>query len=69
MALRNAVKQARFRDRNVVVLTDDARYIAAKLIDMADQGKLRRIARYVNDHLRHPDSICGVANSSIEFLS
>jgi len=55
MALSNAEKQARFRDRNVVLLTGDARAIAGKLIDMDDQGKLRRIARYVNDHLRHPD--------------
>jgi hypothetical protein len=36
-------------------LTDDARSIADKLIDMDDQNKLRRISRYVNDHLRHPD--------------
>jgi hypothetical protein len=55
MALSNAEKQSRFRDRNVVVLTDDARGIAQKLIAIGDQNKLRRIARYVNDHLRHPD--------------
>jgi hypothetical protein len=55
MALSNAEKQARFRSRNVVVLTDHARDIAAKLIDMDDQNKLRKVARYVNDHLRHPD--------------
>jgi hypothetical protein len=55
MALSNAEKQARFRDRNVVLLTGDAQAIAGKLIDMDDQGKLRKIARYVNDHLRHPD--------------
>jgi hypothetical protein len=55
MALTNAEKQARFRDRNVLSLTGDARTIAGKLIDMADQNKLRKVARYVNDHLRHPD--------------
>jgi len=55
MALSNAEKQARFRDRNVVLLTGDAQTVAGKLIAMDNQGKLRRIARYVNDHLRHPD--------------
>ena len=45
MALSNAEKQARFRDRNVVLLTGDAQAIAGKLIDMDDQGKLRKIAR------------------------
>jgi hypothetical protein len=51
----NAEKQARWRDRNVVCLTADAQEIAAKLIGMDDQQKLRRVARYVKDHLRHPD--------------
>jgi hypothetical protein len=55
MALSNAEKQARFRDRNVVLLTGDAQAIAGRLIDLVDRGKLRRIAHYVNDHLRHPD--------------
>jgi hypothetical protein len=55
MAISNAEKQARFRDRNVVLLTADARDIAAKLIEMGDQAKLRKVARLVNDHLRHPD--------------
>jgi len=49
----NAERQARFRDRNVVLLTSDAREIAAKLIDMADQAKLKQVARYINDHLKH----------------
>jgi hypothetical protein len=52
MALTNAQKQARWRKRNQVVLTEDARAIARKLIDMEDQGKLRKIARFINDHLR-----------------
>ena len=55
MALTNAEKQARWRNRHMVVLTEDAATIAEKLIDMADQAKLKRIAKYVNDHLKHPD--------------
>ena len=55
MALTNAEKQARWRSRNQIVLTEDARDIAAKLIDMDDQAKLRRVAKFVNDHLKHPD--------------
>jgi hypothetical protein len=55
MPLTNAEKQQRWRDRNMVVLTADARDIAEKLIEMGDQAKLRKVARYVNDHLRHPD--------------
>jgi hypothetical protein len=55
MALTNAQKQARWRERNVVVLTDGAQWIAEKLIDMGDQAKLRRIAAFINDHLKHPE--------------
>jgi hypothetical protein len=55
MALSNAEKQARWRERNQVVLTEHARVIAEKLIDMEDQAKLRKIARFINDHLKHPD--------------
>jgi hypothetical protein len=55
MAMSNAEKQARFRDRNVVHLTAAADDIAAKLIAMDDQNKLRKVVRYVKDHLRHPD--------------
>jgi hypothetical protein len=54
MALTNAENQARWRERNIISLTDRAPYIAQKLIEMDDQDKLRRIAR-INDHLRHPD--------------
>ena len=39
MALSNAEKQARWRERNQTVLTDDARTIAGKLIDMEDQAQ------------------------------
>src|SRR4051812_21288007 len=55
MALSNAQKQSRWRERNQVVLSEDARTIAAMLIGMEDQAKLKRIARYVNDHIKHPD--------------
>ena len=52
MPLTNAQKQERWRTRNQVVLTDPAKRIAAKLIAMDDEDKLRKIANYVNDHLR-----------------
>ena len=55
MALSNAQKQARWRERNVAVLTTDAREIASQLIAMEDQAKLKKIAAYINDHLKHPD--------------
>jgi hypothetical protein len=55
MALTNAERQVRWRERNQVVLTESAADIAAKLMEMSDQGKLRRIAAFLNDHLRHPD--------------
>jgi hypothetical protein len=51
MALSNAEKQARFRNRNVLLLTGDARDIAAKLIEMVDQKKLRMVVSHLNDHL------------------
>jgi hypothetical protein len=55
MALTNAEHQARWRTRNVISLTDRAPYIARKLIEMDDQFKLRKIAKFINDHLKHPD--------------
>jgi hypothetical protein len=55
MALTNAEKQARWRERNVIALTESAADIASKLIAMDDQDKLRKIIRFVNDHLKHPD--------------
>ena len=51
MPLTNAQKQERWRTRNQVVLTDPAKRIAAKLIAMDNQAKLRKISSYVNDHL------------------
>jgi len=50
-----AEEQVCCHDRNQIVLTDDARTIAGRLIAMEDQTKLRHIAWYVNDHLRHSD--------------
>jgi hypothetical protein len=55
MALTNAEKQARWRERNMISLTDGASDVAEKLIEMGDQAKLRKIAKFVNDHLKHPD--------------
>ena len=55
MAFTNAENQARWRERNIISLTDRAPYIARKLIEMDDQDKLRKIARAINDHLKHPD--------------
>jgi ParB-like chromosome segregation protein Spo0J len=37
-----------------VSLKDGARTIASQLIEM-DQNKLKRIAAYINDHLKHPE--------------
>jgi len=55
MALTNAEKQARWRERNVVVLTGTATEIAERLIEMGDQAKLRDVVRFLKDHLKHPD--------------
>ncbi|KRQ03093.1 hypothetical protein [Bradyrhizobium manausense] len=55
MALTNAEKQARWRDKNVIKLTDHAVDIAEKLIEMDDQKKLAKLAKFINDHLKHPD--------------
>ena len=47
MALTNAEKQARWKARNVVVLTGEAEAIARKLVEM-DQGKLARVMAILN---------------------
>jgi hypothetical protein len=54
MPLSNAEKQRRFRERNLVVLTERAEEIAEKLMDMPNQNKLRKISRLINNHLRNP---------------
>jgi predicted secreted protein len=55
MSMTNAEKQQRWRDRNLVVLTDSALDIAEKLIEMDDQAKLRKVTAFLNDHLRNPN--------------
>jgi hypothetical protein len=62
MPLTNAEKQKRFRERKVIVLTHDANDMAERLIELHDQDelratvrKLRKVASFVADHLRHPD--------------
>jgi hypothetical protein len=55
MPLTNAQKQARWRERNIVVLTARAEEIAEKLMDMADQKKLRKVARLIGNHLKNPN--------------
>jgi hypothetical protein len=51
MALTNAEKQERWRQRNRVVLRDDADEIAAKLITL-DRRKLRKIVTLLTRHLK-----------------
>jgi hypothetical protein len=47
-------KQARWRESNFVSLAASAENIALKLMEMDDQDKLRDIAKFINDHLKHP---------------
>jgi hypothetical protein len=53
MALTNAEKQALWRKRYQIVLTRCAEEIAAKLIGMKDQAKLRKIYKFVGNHLKN----------------
>jgi hypothetical protein len=55
MGITGAEKQRRFRERNMVVLTASAEDIAATMIGMSDQKKLRSVVRYLKDHLKNPD--------------
>jgi len=48
MTFANSEKQACFRARNVVVLTDSAENIAAKLIGMKNKAKLAKIAMLIS---------------------
>jgi hypothetical protein len=52
MPLTNAEKQARWRERNVAVLTDQAEAIAEKLIGM-DQTKLRKVSELISHHFKN----------------
>jgi hypothetical protein len=58
MALTNAEKQARWRERNTIVLTADAREIARKLAAMDDQAKLTQIVRLLNEGRNPTDGRC-----------
>ena len=53
MALTNAEKQRRWKERNVVVLTWDAPDIAEKMMNL-DQAVLSEVVGYLKDHLKHP---------------
>jgi len=63
MALSNAEKQRRWRERNVIVLTSDADDIAEKLMEQEPDelreivSKLRKVARRLADHLRNPGAV------------
>jgi hypothetical protein len=67
MPLTNAEKQARWRDRNVIVLTRDAPEIAGLLIDQITDHdelndivkKLRKVASFGDDHLRRAPLVRG----------
>jgi hypothetical protein len=62
MALTNAEKQARWRDRNMVVLTERAELIAKKLIEAMDERELRQVSALIADHLK--DRPCELCNGS-----
>jgi hypothetical protein len=58
MPLTSAEKQARYRDRNVLLLTADAHAIAEKLIGMEDQAKLVEIVALLKGRLEPTDGRC-----------
>jgi hypothetical protein len=58
MPLSSAEKQARYRNRNVVLLTADARAIADKLIEMEDRAKLVQIVALLRNRLDPTDGRC-----------
>jgi hypothetical protein len=51
MPLTSAEKQARYRARNVVLLTADAPAIAERLIEMEDQAKLIQVVTILKSRL------------------
>jgi hypothetical protein len=55
MPLTSAEKQARYRARNIVLLTADARSIANKLMEMEDRVKLVQVAAFLKDRLDPTD--------------
>lgn len=58
MPLSSAEKQARYRARNVVLLTADARAIADKLLEIEDQAKLIQVAGLLREKLHPTDGRC-----------
>src|SRR5262245_24635404 len=58
MALTNAEKQARWRRRNLIPLTADAREIVRRLETMDDQGKFAQIVGLLNERLNPKDGRC-----------
>jgi hypothetical protein len=58
MPLTSAEKQARYRARNVVLLTANAQAIADKLLEMEDQAKLIQIVALLKNRLDPTDGRC-----------
>jgi hypothetical protein len=58
LALSNAEKQRRWRERNLVPLTADAREIARRLAAMDDQVKLAQVVELLNARLNPKDGRC-----------
>src|SRR5262249_41697064 len=58
MPLTSAEKQARYRERNVVLLTADAHAIADKLMAMEDQAKLIQVVGLLKNRLDSTDGRC-----------
>jgi hypothetical protein len=58
MARTNAERQRRWRDRNVVLLTADARDIARRLAAMDDQVKLAEVVRLLTGRRNPGDGRC-----------
>jgi hypothetical protein len=58
MPLTSAEKQARYRARNIVLLTAGAQAIADKLMEMEDQAKLIQVMALLKDRLNPGDGRC-----------
>ena len=58
MPLTSAEKQARYRARNMILLTADARAIADKLMEMEDQAKLVQVVALLRNRLDPTDGRC-----------
>ena len=58
MPLTSAEKQARYRARNVVLLTGDAHTIADKLMEMEEQAKLIQIVTILKGRIDPTDGRC-----------